>query len=196
MTPRAFREEIARAVGALESVSGVKVLGHRAPAFSIGDQNMWALDVLREAGLSYDSSIFPIQGRRYGVPGAPRTIYRLDNGLWEVPLTAVDAGSKPLPAAGGGYFRLFPFRYTRWALGRCESEGRPAITYFHPHEFEMSRAKVGLAGWRTSLSGGLRMLKVNTVQSIGRGRSMRRKLARMLDGHRFGPIGELIPQVS
>lgn len=193
MTPRAFREEIGRAVGALESVSGAKVLGHRAPAFSIGAGNMWALDVLRDAGLSYDSSIFPIQGRRYGVRDAPKTIHKLDNGLFEVPLTALEVGSKRLPAAGGGYFRLFPFRYTHWALSRCAKEGRPAITYFHPHEFEMTRAKVGAEGWKTDLAGALRMSRINALQSLGRGRPMRRKLALMLARHRFSPIGELLP---
>jgi polysaccharide deacetylase family protein (PEP-CTERM system associated) len=193
MSRPSFEEEVRRAVGILEEVGGARVRGHRAPAFSIGKGNLWALDVLREQGLDYDSSIFPIKGRRYGVPDAPMTIHRLENGLFEVPLTALTIGQRRVPAAGGGYFRLFPAGYTRWAVERCASEGRPAITYFHPHEFELTRARVGLEGWKTSIRGGLRMLRVNTMQSLGRGRSMRRKLSRLLDGHQFSPICDLLP---
>ncbi len=193
MTPRAFREELRRALGALEQTAGVKIEGHRAPAFSIGAQNRWALDVLRDEGLRYDSSIFPIKGRRYGVPDAPRAIHRLDNGLFEVPLTAIPVGARRVPAVGGGYFRLFPLAFTRWALGQCARQGVPAITYFHPHEFELTRARVGLDGWMASPRGAAKMLRINTMQNVGRGRSMRARLEATLDEHRFGPIRELLP---
>jgi polysaccharide deacetylase family protein (PEP-CTERM system associated) len=193
LTPGSFRQELRTAIDALEQAGGVKVRGHRAPAFSIGAENMWALDVLRDLGLDYDSSIFPFEGRRYGIPNAPRTLWRLDNGLYEIPLTIVDAAGRTLPAAGGGYFRMFPYAYTRWALDQCQAEGRPAITYFHPHEFELTRPSVPARGWRQNPRGALKLLRMNNMQAIGRGKPMREKLERALRDYAFGPMLDLLP---
>lgn len=196
LTPSSFAQELRTAIDALEQAGGARVRGHRAPAFSIGAENLWALDVLRELGLDYDSSIFPFAGRRYGMADAPRTPWRLDNGLYEIPLTVIDAGGRTLPAAGGGYFRMFPYAYTRWALNQCQAEGRPAITYFHPHEFELSRPHVPARGWRQNPKGAAKLLRMNGMQSIGRGRAMREKLERALREYAFCPMIELLPDAE
>ncbi len=193
LTPRSFHQELRTAIDSLEQAGGARVRGHRAPAFSIGAENMWAMDVLQELGLEYDSSIFPFQGSRYGVPDAPRVGYRLDNGLYEFPLTVVDGAGRTLPAVGGGYFRLFPYAYTRWAIGRCEKEGRPAITYFHPHEFEPSTPHIPRRGWRSNPRGALKLIRFHAVQRMGRGHGMRRKLEKSLKDFAFCPIGDLLP---
>lgn len=193
LTPGGLRRELRTAMDALEQAGGVKVEGHRAPAFSIGAENLWALEVLGELGLRYDSSIFPFAGRRYGIAGASKTVWRLESGLYEIPLTVVEAGGRVWPAAGGGYFRMFPFGYTRWALDRCEAEGRAAVTYFHPHEFELSRPRVPEGGWRRSPLGAARLWKMNAGQAVGRGVWMREKLERALREYRFGPMRSLLP---
>lgn len=194
LRPDTFQRELRVAIDAIEQASGQAVQGHRATAFSIVRETLWALDVLADLGLRYDSSIFPMQGRRYGIADAPRSVYRLDNGLWEVPMTVVDGpGGRRLPAVGGGYFRTFPYQYTRWALRKLESEGRPAVSYFHPHEFELSPPRIGMGTALSNPRAAVRLAKFNAAQSIGRGKRMRRRLTQMLRDHRFGPIRDLVP---
>lgn len=193
LAPRTFRRELAVAIDAIEQAGGQKVEGHRATAFSIVRETSWALDVIADLGLRYDSSIFPMQGRRYGIPDAPLQVHQLDSGLWEIPMTVVEKFGRRFPAAGGGYFRTFPYAYTRWALGRLEAQRRPAVSYFHPHEFELSCPKVGAMTALTNPRASARLAKFNAAQSIGRGRRMRRRFERMLREHRFGPVRDLIP---
>jgi len=138
MTPETFRENIRRAQGEIEDLTGYAVTGHRAPAFSITKDSFWAIDVLRELHFVYDSSVYPIKGKRYGIPDAPKHLYRWQNGLYEVPLSCIEVCGQSLPVAGGGYLRYFPFFWTRYALRRIEQAGRPAVIYMHPYEFEQT----------------------------------------------------------
>src|SRR3954471_17794235 len=118
-----FRDDITRSRALLEQISGQQVLGYRAPSFSIGKQNMWALDTLREAGYRYSSSIYPIAHDHYGMPDAPRFAYYPNgqDGLLEVPITTVQLMKRKLPAGGGGYFRLLPYALSRWMMRRVNS---------------------------------------------------------------------------
>ncbi len=195
MTPGEFKAEIARGMKAIEDASGVRVKGHRAPAFSIVKETLWGLDVLRDLGFAYDSSIFPIKGRRYGIPDAPRRAHRLANGLVEVPMTAIDVRGKAAPAAGGGYVRHFPYAYTERAMRVCEAEGRPAITYFHPHEFQRGYPKIAFMDAPLPASTRLRLIKNALSQGHGRGPGMRRKLERLLGDFRFEPLGAIAARV-
>lgn len=196
MSPSEFRAEIARGRKALEDASGVRVAGHRAPAFSILKETLWGLDVLGEEGLTYDSSIFPIAGRRYGIPDVPRRAWRLANGLVEVPMTALDVRGKATPAAGGGYVRHFPYAVTERAIRHCQAEGRPAIAYFHPHEFQAGYPRIRFMDAPLSLSMRLRLLKNALSQGHGRGPGMRRKLELLLATFRFEPIGAIAARVA
>jgi polysaccharide deacetylase family protein (PEP-CTERM system associated) len=112
LTPGEFREQIALAKSILEDAGGVEVVGHRAPAFSITPDTRWALDVLADVGFRFDSSIFPIAGRRYGWPGFRPDIHEitLQSGrtIIEVPMSTVSILGRALPACGGGYLRHFP----------------------------------------------------------------------------------------
>jgi len=119
----------------LEDVSGSRVEGFRAPDFSITKDKLYLLDLIREAGYRYDSSMFPIRGHDvYGVPDANRWIHRLPNGLVEYPLSVLGFCGLRLPALGGGYFRLYPLAMTRWILRTIEKARRPAMFYIHPFE--------------------------------------------------------------
>jgi polysaccharide deacetylase family protein (PEP-CTERM system associated) len=145
LSPTAFREDVGRAKKLLEDLAGVLVAGYRAPSFSIGRANLWALDVLAEAGYRYSSSIYPIAHDHYGMPEAPRFPYRPEScpALLEMPPTTVPLAGRNLPAAGGGYFRLLPYAASRWLIGRVNlRERRPAMFYFHPWEVDPGQPRV------------------------------------------------------
>jgi polysaccharide deacetylase family protein (PEP-CTERM system associated) len=133
-----FREDVTRAKRLLEDISGVAVQGYRAPSFSIGEGNLWALECLSEAGYRYSSSIYPVRHDHYGMPSAPRFAFHPQGrSLLELPVTTVRYFNQNLPAGGGGYFRLLPYWVSRAWLKRVnEVDGRPCIFYFHPWEID------------------------------------------------------------
>ena len=134
-----FDDDIIRSKKLLEDIGGQQVLGYRAPSFSIGTDNLWALDALKEAGYRYSSSIYPIAHDHYGMPDAPRFAFYPNgpDGLLEIPITTVRLMQKNLPAGGGGYFRLLPYTLSRWMMNRVNrDDGQPAIFYFHPWEVD------------------------------------------------------------
>ncbi len=145
-TPDAFREDVKRAKAVLEDASGQHVVGYRAPSYSVTTASLWALDVLAEEGYSYDSSIFPIRHDRYGIPSAPRHphVLKVQTGaLVEAPASTVRLGSTNLPVAGGGYFRILPYWWTRWGIARVNNlEHRPAIFYLHPWEIDPEQPRM------------------------------------------------------
>jgi polysaccharide deacetylase family protein (PEP-CTERM system associated) len=137
--PQEFRNDIIQSKAILEDIGGQAVLGYRAPSFSIGSQNQWALDLLEEAGYRYSSSIYPIKHDHYGMPDAPRFAYypRSNNRLLELPITTIRLFKRNIPAGGGGYFRLWPYPVSKWFLQRLNHiERQSAIFYFHPWEID------------------------------------------------------------
>lgn len=137
-TPEQFRDDVMRSKAVLEDLSAQPVRGYRAPSFSIGTANLWALDILAECGYAYSSSIYPIKHDHYGMPDAPRFAFRpRPNGVLELPVTTFALGGRNLPAGGGGYFRLAPYALSRWAMQRVNRKDRqPCIFYFHPWEID------------------------------------------------------------
>jgi polysaccharide deacetylase family protein (PEP-CTERM system associated) len=138
-TPEEFDRDITLSKNLLEQLSGQPVRGYRAPSFSIGQNNLWALDSLLQAGYRYSSSIYPIRHDHYGMPDAPRFPWRPrgPDGLLELPVSTVRLLGRNLPAGGGGYFRLLPYAASRWALRRINShDGQAGIFYFHPWELD------------------------------------------------------------
>lgn len=134
-----FDDDIIRSKKLLEDIGGQQVIGYRAPSFSIGKDNLWALDALKEAGYRYSSSIYPIAHDHYGMPDAPRFAFYPNgpDGLLEIPITTVRLMQKNLPAGGGGYFRLLPYAVSRWMMNKVNRDDRqPAIFYFHPWEVD------------------------------------------------------------
>ncbi|WP_036176451.1 XrtA system polysaccharide deacetylase [Massilia sp. 9096] len=134
-----FDNDIRSSKALLEDLGGQAVLGYRAPSFSIGRDNLWALDVLLEAGYRYSSSIYPVVHDHYGMPEAPRFAFYPNgtDGLLEVPITTVQMMGKNLPAGGGGYFRLLPYALSRWMMAKVNRDDQqPALFYFHPWEVD------------------------------------------------------------
>jgi polysaccharide deacetylase family protein (PEP-CTERM system associated) len=145
-TPQQFRDDIRRARLVLESVTGMPVVGYRAPSYSIIRESMWALDVLIEEGYLFDSSIYPIRHDRYGIPDAPRHVHQIvrqGGSIWEVPGSTVRMGGLNLPIGGGGYFRLLPYAWTKWGIRRVNAvEGRSVVFYLHPWEIDPAQPRL------------------------------------------------------
>lgn len=146
-----FSEDVRSSKAILEDLAGAPVLGYRAPSFSIGPANLWALDALQEAGYRYSSSIYPIRHDHYGMPDAPRFAFHPNGagGLLEVPITTVRLLRRNLPAGGGGYFRLMPYAMSRWMMRQVNNQDqRPAIFYFHPWELDPGQPRPGGLHWK------------------------------------------------
>lgn len=145
-----FAQDVQRAKALLEEIGGQPVRGYRAPSFSIGHVNPWAFDALLEAGYKYSSSVYPVQHDHYGMPDAPRFPYQSRPGLMEIPITTTRVMGRNLPAGGGGYFRLAPYKLSRWALRRVNTIDRcPAIFYMHPWEIDPGQPRVAGVGLKT-----------------------------------------------
>lgn len=143
LSREAFLNDVSRAKHLLEDIGGVAVKGYRAPSFSIGTRNLWALDLLAQAGYRYSSSIYPIEHDHYGMPNSPRFAYRVGRGMLEVPATTLRMLNRNLPSSGGGYFRLLPYSLSRWMLKRVNQHDRePAVFYFHPWEIDTEQPRV------------------------------------------------------
>ena len=189
LTPDVFREDLRESRDTIQQAGGVPVVGYRAPTWSITAQSLWALDVLVEEGFVYDSSIFPIRHDLYGIPGAQRFPYRLktqSGELMEFPPATVKVLNSILPSAGGGYLRLLPFPYTRWALRRLARGGWPgggdvlspvgnrSRSAAHPVASAKSRFRhyTNLATMEPRLR---RLMQAHTFQPFGCWGSMERK---------------------
>lgn len=149
-----FREDIRKTKALLEDTGGTPVIGYRAATFSIGRSNPWAFDVLAEEGYRYSSSVYPVKHDYYGVPDAPRFSFRPsgDQDLIEIPITTVKIGQRNVPCGGGGYFRLLPYAYSSWAMGRVNRVDRqPCIFYFHPWEVDPDQPRQAGLHWKSRL---------------------------------------------
>lgn len=113
--PSEFKEDVTRTKKLLEDISGCPVTGYRAASYSINAENIWALDVLHEVGYSYSSSIYPVKHDLYGMPDASRFPFRnKGDGILEIPISTVRLLNRNYPGGGGGFFRLFPYRVSKW----------------------------------------------------------------------------------
>lgn len=151
-TPEVFREETYRSKQLLEAQGQKPVIGYRAASYSITAKSLWALDILAELGFTWDSSIFPIRHDRYGMPNSPEQPYRIKTTsgafITEFPLTTAKLAGMSVPAAGGGYFRQYPYVLSRFLFKRASLNGtRPQIFYLHPWEIDADQPRVEGAGW-------------------------------------------------
>jgi polysaccharide deacetylase family protein (PEP-CTERM system associated) len=188
VTPRGFRDDVRRSKETLEAVAGKAVVGYRAPTFSVIRQTAWALDVLAELGMAYDSSVYPVRHDRYGVPGAPRGPFLAQGearSILELPPATLRVAGMTIPMGGGGYFRLFPLwvteRAIRQTLGVCNPS--VAVLYFHPWEFDSEQMRLPLRG----------LNRYRTYVGLGR---TRRRLARLLSRYRFARAADVARDLS
>lgn len=143
LTREEFYQDVSRAKNLLEDIGGKVILGYRAPSFSIGNNNLWALEILEETKHIYSSSIYPVQHDHYGTPDAPRFIYKSYGGLVEIPPTTFRLFERNIPASGGGYFRLYPYFLSKWMINQVnKKDNSPAVFYFHPWEIDADQPVV------------------------------------------------------
>lgn len=182
--PTQFREDVLRTKQQLEDLTGEPILGYRAASYSIGRDNLWALDVLNETGHAYSSSIFPIRHDLYGMPEAPRFAYRPHNDDFiEFPVTTVNIAGRNFPCAGGGWFRLIPYAGMRWAMRRVNAQDRqPVIFYFHPWEIDPKQPRLDGLDART---------RFRHYFNLDRTKS---RLERLLADFRWGSMRDLLQQ--
>ena len=152
-TPAQFREDIHKSKSLLEEIIGTRVLGYRAPSYSIGPETDWALDILQDAGFAYDSSIYPTRAPhgRYGMPGTPLHPYRIRTGLWEFPLPTWRVLGWRVPAATGAYLRLAPLIVTRLAVNQNVRRGIPVVINLHPWELDPAQPRSAAPRWNRFL---------------------------------------------
>ena len=154
LSPEAFRADLRRSRALLEDASGQRVIGYRAPSFSIDQRTPWAHAILAEEGYRYSSSVAPIRHDHYGWPESPRFAWRpvVGRDLLELPVTTAEFGGRRLAAGGGGFFRLLPYGFSRWAIRQVNGrQKRPAIIYFHPWEIDPDQPRVAGAPLRSRL---------------------------------------------
>lgn len=157
--PLDFKEDLLKSIKILEEITGNKVMGYRAPWFTIVKETAWAIDILKDAGLKYDSSVFPVKTHRYGLPNAPQFPYNIsskdlvvDNpkeDFLEYPLSVyrIPFLNINMPIAGGFYFRLFPYSFIKYALKNINKIGKSAICYIHPWELDPHQPRIKELGW-------------------------------------------------
>jgi polysaccharide deacetylase family protein (PEP-CTERM system associated) len=182
-SPAEFAADVRRSKQVLEDICGEAVTGYRAPSYSVTRRSLWALDVLLDVGFQYDASIFPVYHDLYGIPDAPRGVHRIRTSrgtLIEAPPTTVRLAGVNVPIAGGGYFRLFPYWWTRLAMRYAvRRDAFPILFYVHPWEIDADQPR----------------LPCGIVSRFRHYRALRKtsgRLQRLLRDFRFGTMRDVL----
>jgi polysaccharide deacetylase family protein (PEP-CTERM system associated) len=180
-----FTKELIESKNILERILNQKVYGHRAASFSVTKETLWAVEAMENAGIEYDSSVFPIRHSRYGIPDSDRFPHRLfdeqgKHSVMEFPLSTIRLLGRNFPMSGGAYFRFLPYPLVRWGIKKLNREDRPAVFYIHPWEIDPGQPRINLPFRR-------RFVHYHGL------RSTERKLKKLLADFRFGPMKEVSP---
>ncbi len=137
LSPKEFESDLKRALKILENQAGEKIIGFRAPSWSIRKDMSWFFQILEENGLVYDSSLFPIKTFLYGEKGVdPRPHFI--GGLLELPPSVITFSLLKIPFSGGFYFRALPYFLIKKGIKKLNQDSLPAIVYLHPREIDPS----------------------------------------------------------
>ncbi len=183
-TPEQFGAELKKSLKLLQDITAHEILAYRAPSFSITHETFWTLQLLRQCGIEYDSSIFPIKHDVYGQLDSPQEIFRIPLGgnggtLIECPPSTISILGTNFPIAGGAYLRLFPLWLIAHGIRQLNHAGRPAIIYFHPWELDplQPRMQVGI---------------LKRLRHYGNLEITETKLRYLLKNFQFGPLQQVI----
>lgn len=183
-TPEVFEEDLVKSIAVLERISGKKAIGYRAPTYSIVEESFWALDILIKHQLLYDSSIFPINHDRYGVPNGERFLYLIqrDNKrtIIEFPLSTLRFWKWNFPIAGGGYLRLFPYWLIKGGLQWINRQQKPGIIYLHPWELDPDQPRIPNIPYATKIRHYINLHSTAT------------KLRKLIRDFEFAPIRDVL----
>jgi polysaccharide deacetylase family protein (PEP-CTERM system associated) len=180
--PEVFQAELTRAIAFLEDLTGKKVLGHRAPFFSITKDSLWALDILGELGIKYDSSIFPVLNYRYGIADAPRFPYKIKRAqheFIEFPISTLKLPGFTMPISGGAYFRIYPYQVTKQAIKSVNRGGQPVTFYLHPWELDPGHPRIDVP----------RRIALTHYFNLG---ATERRLRKLLRDFKMAPMKEVL----
>ncbi len=181
-SPDEFRDDIEKSTKTIQDIGGCDVKSYRAPYFSITPKSFWALETLIELGYDCDSSVFPINHWRCGIPDFPLDPCHIETPsgwIWEVPMSVRMIGNRRLPAVGGAYFRIYPYEFTRRNIRALEETNRPAVFYIHPWELDPRHPRI-FFDWKVMLT---HYFRLSTT---------RERLRRLLSDFSFTPLGVLL----
>jgi polysaccharide deacetylase family protein (PEP-CTERM system associated) len=148
MEPEEFRADLQQSLEVLARATSQEVRGFRAPSFSVTRKTLWAAEIMKESGIRYDSSVFPVRFHpEYGIPDSELGPYQLIEGLTELPMSVAEVFGRKFPCSGGGYFRLYPYSVTRRLMQKCNEQGRSVIFYLHPWEADPAQPRVQGMPW-------------------------------------------------
>lgn len=185
LTPDEFEKDVNKSLEALTKAGAGKIKGYRAPCFSITRRTMWAVDIIKKCGLVYNSSIFPVRRRLYGIPDWPDRPTRHQNGLWEFPPATIRVLGQNLPVAGGGWLRMLPYSLVTSGI-RSPRLKSPAVFYFHPYELEPSGVRLRHQPKK------IYTRLVATLERMGQ-KNNPAKIRRLLQDFRFGRLDKNLP---
>ncbi len=166
-TPETFREETKRTKHTLEDLIGEQIHGYRAPVFSLTRKTLWAVDILKELGFSYSSSVLPVANLLHGLSGAPSSPFRWSNGLLEIPAPLARIGALSMPYLGGFYLRYLPFSFVQNQI-RKAPENDTLWIYCHPYDFDPTEKNWKIKGASIPVSLLLWMNRRNTFKKISK----------------------------
>ena len=179
-----FKQETVKSKAILEDIAQTEVRGYRAATYSITRKSLWALDILVDAGFIYDSSIFPIRHDRYGIPDINPFPHEIKTpggqSIVEFPISILKTRLANVPVGGGGYFRLFPYVFTRWALNRVNNRSNEFVFYIHPWEIDESQPVINKAGFVTKFR------HYNNIKNC------KQKLDKLLTDFKFDTLGGVL----
>ena len=180
-----FRADVKKSAEILQTLTGKRIFGYRAPSWSIIERNRHYLTALEELGLLYDASIFPVKTFLYGIPDAPTGIHHpcIDGrelALYEVPMSVMRVFGRNFGFSGGFYFRLFPAWMIKRGIHSLNRQGRSALVYLHPREIDPTERRLPLP----------RLESFIQYYNVAGNRA---KLADILRSFRFTSIAEQLP---
>ncbi len=185
-SPEEFRMDIRKAKIILEEIIQRPILGYRAPTYSVTKKSLWALNILMEEGFQYDSSFFPVHRDYGGLAQAkrhPHKIYNPNCFLWEFPLSTIRILKQNIPFSGGGYFRLLPYKFIKWAIRNTNLADFPAIIYLHPWELDPQQPRIKA----NYLKKFRHYVNISTTE---------KKLNQLLNDFKFKPIRDFLAQTN
>jgi len=142
-TPEVFESDLKKSLDILSKISGQIITSYRAPSWSYKNKiSKWYWNILKNNGIKYDSSVFPVKNYLYGEPDAPRFIHKTKNGLVEVPPSTIKILNTNYPFSGGFYFRFLPLNIVKAGIRYLNYNKVPSVFYIHPWEIDQNVPRV------------------------------------------------------
>ncbi|MCK4532725.1 polysaccharide deacetylase family protein [bacterium] len=174
-----FEFDLKKSISCISKITGEKILGYRAPCWSIRKKSFWALDILKRYDIKYDSSIYPVKFPFFGLPGDKRYPYLINKNLMEFPPSVIKILGKNIPFAGGIFLRMFPYWVVHKGIKLINKKKQPALIHIHPRELDENFSPVKYLSFKWKVFQTIRIGKTED------------KFRLLLKNFRFGPIKDV-----